>query len=125
MKRKRGVEEGSGSFAGIAEAIEDIKAGRMLIVVDDEDRENEGDLVIAAEKVTASAINFLAKHARGLICVPMTAERLDELGLGPMVASNTAKIFFHAARASARSSAAKFGLTHSMYQSQKSPQKKW
>ncbi|MBN1504085.1 MAG: bifunctional 3,4-dihydroxy-2-butanone-4-phosphate synthase/GTP cyclohydrolase II [Candidatus Eisenbacteria bacterium] len=90
---KHSQEIGSGSaFAGIGEAIDDVKAGRMVIVVDDEDRENEGDLVFAAEKVTPAAINFLAKHARGLICVPMTAERLDELGLGPMVAENTAKM---------------------------------
>ena len=92
MECKRGTEERSSSFASIAEAVEDIRAGKMLIVVDDEDRENEGDLVVAAERVTPDAINFLAKHARGLICVPMTAERLDELGLGPMVAANTAKM---------------------------------
>jgi 3,4-dihydroxy 2-butanone 4-phosphate synthase/GTP cyclohydrolase II len=92
MKWKKDAEVGSNSFANVVEAIEDMKVGRMLIVVDDEDRENEGDLVVAAEKVTPNAINFLAKHARGLICVPMTAERLDELGLGPMVATNTAKM---------------------------------
>ena len=92
MKRKTNVESKSDSFATISDAIEDIKAGRMLVIVDDEDRENEGDLVFAAEKVTPAAINFLTKRARGLICVPMTAERLDELGLGPMVAANTAKM---------------------------------
>jgi 3,4-dihydroxy 2-butanone 4-phosphate synthase/GTP cyclohydrolase II len=92
MKRKTGGEARSSSFASIADVIQDIRAGRMLIVVDDEDRENEGDLVVAAEMVTPDAINFLAKYARGLICVPMTAERLDELGLGPMVAANTAKM---------------------------------
>ena len=91
-KRKTGIDPKSESFAAISEAIEHIKAGKMLIVVDDEDRENEGDLIVAAEKVTPHAINFLTKHARGLICVPMTARRLDELGLGPMVASNTAKM---------------------------------
>jgi len=92
MKRKTNVESKSDSFATISDAIEDIKAGSMLVIVDDEDRENEGDLVFAAEKVTPAAINFLTKRARGLICVPMTAERLDELGLGPMVAANTAKM---------------------------------
>jgi len=68
-------------FASIGEAIEDIKAGKFIIVVDDEDRENEGDLVMAAEKVTHEAINFMAKYARGLICLPMTGERLDELDI--------------------------------------------
>jgi 3,4-dihydroxy 2-butanone 4-phosphate synthase / GTP cyclohydrolase II len=92
MESKRGTEARSSSFASISEALEDIRAGKMLIVVDDEDRENEGDLVVAAEKVAPDAINFLAKHARGLICVPMTAERLDGLGLGPMVAASTAKM---------------------------------
>ena len=95
MKRKTDAEPTSCRFARIDEAIEDIRLGRMIIVVDDEDRENEGDLVVASEKVTPDAINFLAKHARGLICVPMTAERLDELGLGPMVAANTAKMGTH------------------------------
>ena len=64
-------------FSSIPEAIEDIRAGRMVVVVDDEDRENEGDLTIAAEKVTPAIINFMARHGRGLICLPMTAERLD------------------------------------------------
>ena len=67
----------------------DIRTGRMVVVVDDEDRENEGDLVIAASKATPEAINFMAKHARGLICVPMKGDRLDELGIGPMVCDNT------------------------------------
>ena len=66
-------------LATIPEAIEDIKAGKFVIIVDDEDRENEGDLVMAAEKVTPEAINFMAKHGRGLICMPMTGQRLDEL----------------------------------------------
>ena len=73
-------------------AIEDIKRGKMIIVVDDEDRENEGDFILAADKVTPDAINFMAKYGRGLICVPMTAERLEELGLGPMVVDNTARM---------------------------------
>lgn len=76
-------------FNSIEEAIEEIRAGRMVIVVDDEDRENEGDLVMAAEKVTPEAINFMATYGRGLICVPMTGERLDELDIQPMVAQNT------------------------------------
>ncbi|HWX23711.1 MAG TPA: bifunctional 3,4-dihydroxy-2-butanone-4-phosphate synthase/GTP cyclohydrolase II [Vicinamibacteria bacterium] len=73
------------SFATIPEAIEDFRAGKMLIVVDDEDRENEGDLTIAAEKVTPEAINFMARHGRGLVCLPMTGERLDELRIPLMV----------------------------------------
>ncbi len=76
-------------FNTIEEAMEDIKAGKMIIVVDDEDRENEGDLLMAAEKVTAEAINFMAKHARGLICMPIEGGRLKELNLQPMVARNT------------------------------------
>ncbi len=73
----------------IEEAVEDIKNGKMVVVVDDEDRENEGDLVMAAEKATTQAINFMATHARGLICMPITGERLDELGIGAMVTDNT------------------------------------
>jgi len=79
-------------FASIDEAIEEIRAGRMMIVVDDEDRENEGDLVMAAEKVTPEAVNFMAMHARGLICVPMTGERLDALQITMMVSDNTAPL---------------------------------
>jgi 3,4-dihydroxy 2-butanone 4-phosphate synthase/GTP cyclohydrolase II len=75
----------------IPEAIEDIKAGKFIIIVDDEDRENEGDLIMAAEKVTAEAINFMAKHARGLICMPVMGERLDELKIPMMVGDNTSK----------------------------------
>ncbi len=78
-------------LATIPEAIEDIKAGKFVIVVDDEDRENEGDLVMAAEKVTAEAINFMAKYGRGLICMPVTGERLDTLRIPMMVANNTSK----------------------------------
>ncbi|MBZ4647558.1 MAG: 3,4-dihydroxy 2-butanone 4-phosphate synthase / cyclohydrolase [Petroclostridium sp.] len=76
-------------FNTIEEAIEDIKAGKMIVVVDDESRENEGDLLMAAEKVTPEAINFMAKYGRGLICVPMEKRRLDELDIHPMVAKNT------------------------------------
>jgi 3,4-dihydroxy 2-butanone 4-phosphate synthase/GTP cyclohydrolase II len=76
-------------FASIDEAIADIRAGRMIIVVDDEDRENEGDLTIAAEKVTPAAINFMAKHGRGQICLSMTGQRLDELEIPLAVNANT------------------------------------
>ncbi|NDL66617.1 bifunctional 3,4-dihydroxy-2-butanone-4-phosphate synthase/GTP cyclohydrolase II [Anaerotalea alkaliphila] len=76
-------------FNTIEEAIEDLKAGKMIVVVDDEDRENEGDLLMVAEKATPEAVNFMAKHARGLICAPMTRERLDALGIHPMVENNT------------------------------------
>jgi 3,4-dihydroxy 2-butanone 4-phosphate synthase/GTP cyclohydrolase II len=76
-------------LAIIPEAIEDIKAGKFVIVVDDEDRENEGDLVMAADKVTPEAINFMAVHGRGLICMPMTGERLDALRIPMMVSNNT------------------------------------
>jgi len=77
------------SFNTIEEAIEDIKAGKMIVVVDDEDRENEGDLLMAAEKATPEAINFMATHGRGLICLPMTKERLKELNINQMVEKNT------------------------------------
>src|SRR6185369_10676817 len=76
-------------FSSIPDAIEDIRAGRMVVVVDDEDRENEGDLTLAAEKVTPDAINFMARHGRGLICLPMTAERLRQLEVPLMVEENT------------------------------------
>ncbi len=77
------------SFASIEDAAADIREGRMIIIVDDEDRENEGDLVCAAEKVTPDVINFMARHARGLICLPLTEERCDELQLATQVADNT------------------------------------
>lgn len=76
-------------FSTIEEAIEEIRQGHMIVVVDDEDRENEGDLVMAAEKVTPEAINFMVTNARGLVCVPMTGERLSALNLDQMVAHNT------------------------------------
>jgi len=78
-------------FATIPEAIEDIEAGKFIILVDDEDRENEGDLVIAAEKISAEAINFMTLYARGLICLPVTGKRLDELKIPMMVRENTSK----------------------------------
>jgi len=76
-------------FTDVPTAIEEIRAGRMIIVVDDEDRENEGDLTLAAEKVTPEAINFMARFGRGLICLAMTGERLEHLRLGPMTKENT------------------------------------
>src|ERR671915_2147451 len=76
-------------FASIEEAAADLRDGRMVIIVDDEDRENEGDLACAAEKVTPEIINFMATHARGLICMPLTEERCDELQLTMQVADNT------------------------------------
>ena len=76
-------------FASIPEAIDEFKAGRFVIIVDDEDRENEGDLCIPAEKVTADSINFMARHGRGLICVPIVGSRLDELEIPMMVETNT------------------------------------
>ncbi len=79
-------------FNSIPEAIEDIKIGKCVVVVDDEDRENEGDLIMAAELITPEAVNFLAKYGRGLICVPMTDERIERLALHPMVSNNTAKL---------------------------------
>jgi 3,4-dihydroxy 2-butanone 4-phosphate synthase/GTP cyclohydrolase II len=81
--------KGERIFDTIEEAIEEIRKGRIIIVVDDEDRENEGDFVMAAEKVTPEAVNFMAKHGRGLICMPCIAKRLDELNIHPMVAENT------------------------------------
>jgi 3,4-dihydroxy 2-butanone 4-phosphate synthase / GTP cyclohydrolase II len=79
------------SFVDVPAAIEEIRAGRMIVVVDDEDRENEGDLTLAAEKVTPEAINFMARYGRGLVCLAMTEERLDHLRLGPMSAENTSQ----------------------------------
>jgi 3,4-dihydroxy 2-butanone 4-phosphate synthase/GTP cyclohydrolase II len=78
-------------FAPIDEAVRAVAEGRMIIVVDDEDRENEGDLTIAAEKISAEAINFMATHGRGLICMPMTPERLDELDVPLMVRENSTR----------------------------------
>src|SRR5437879_10029728 len=78
-------------FTDVPAAIEEIRAGRMIVCVDDEDRENEGDLTLAAEKVTPEAINFMAKFGRGLVCLTMTEERLDHLRIGPMSAENTSQ----------------------------------
>jgi 3,4-dihydroxy 2-butanone 4-phosphate synthase / GTP cyclohydrolase II len=79
-------------FATVEEAVEDIRNGRMVVVVDDPDRENEGDLVLAAQFATPEAINFMATHARGLICLCLTAERCEELGLPPMAQRNEAPL---------------------------------
>jgi 3,4-dihydroxy 2-butanone 4-phosphate synthase/GTP cyclohydrolase II len=76
--------------ATVEEAVREFAAGRMIVVVDDEDRENEGDLIMAAEKTDPAAINFMLKHGRGLVCLAMTGERLDELALGPMTVENSA-----------------------------------
>jgi 3,4-dihydroxy 2-butanone 4-phosphate synthase/GTP cyclohydrolase II len=76
-------------FTDVPTAIEEIRSGRVVVVVDDEDRENEGDLTLAAEKVTPETINFMAKYGRGLVCLAMTEERLDHLRIGPMTAENT------------------------------------
>ncbi len=78
-------------FTDVATAVEEIRAGRMIVVVDDEDRENEGDLTLAAERVTPEAINFMAKYGRGLVCLTMTEERLDHLRIGNMTAENTSQ----------------------------------
>ncbi|HEY1809361.1 MAG TPA: 3,4-dihydroxy-2-butanone-4-phosphate synthase [Acidobacteriaceae bacterium] len=80
-----------GPMTDVPGAVEEIKAGRMVVVVDDEDRENEGDLTLAAEHVTPEAINFMAKHGRGLICLALTEERADYLRLGPMTQQNSSR----------------------------------
>src|SRR5688572_984268 len=77
-------------FHSIEEAIEEIRQGRLVIVVDDEDRENEGDFITAAATITPETVNFMSKHGRGLICVPLPEEHCDELGLELMVSNNTA-----------------------------------
>lgn len=78
-------------FDSVDDAIKDVKRGKMVVVVDDENRENEGDLIMAAEKVSPEAINFMAKHGRGLVCLPIIGERLDELHIPEMVSESTAK----------------------------------
>ena len=78
-------------FTDVPGALAEIRAGRMIVVVDDEDRENEGDLTLAAEFVTPEAINFMAKHARGLICLTLTEERADYLRLFPMTQQNSSR----------------------------------
>ncbi|HET7695048.1 MAG TPA: bifunctional 3,4-dihydroxy-2-butanone-4-phosphate synthase/GTP cyclohydrolase II [Vicinamibacterales bacterium] len=88
---KKSTRKPNSPFSTIEAAIDAFRAGRMIIVVDDEDRENEGDLTIAAEKVTPEVINFMAREGRGLICMPMTEERLEELDIPQMVPQNTAR----------------------------------
>src|SRR5882724_10286263 len=83
------MTEPTPKFATVEEAVYEIRQGRMIVLVDDEDRENEGDLTMAAEKITPEAINFMAKYARGLICLPLTEDRCDELHLPLMSAINT------------------------------------
>src|SRR3984893_17187999 len=79
-------------FAEVEKSLKELRSGRMIVIADDEDRENEGDLVIAAEMVTPEVINFMATYARGLICLAMTGERLDQLELGPIVVPNNAEL---------------------------------
>src|SRR4029078_5563491 len=91
MEIAKGARNRPSPFARIEDAVDAIRAGRMVIVIDDEDRENEGDLTIAAEKVSPEAINFMARYGRGLVCLSMTPERLDELEIPLMVSQNSSK----------------------------------
>jgi 3,4-dihydroxy 2-butanone 4-phosphate synthase/GTP cyclohydrolase II len=91
MHIAKGARKKASPFARIEDALDAIRAGKMIIVVDDEDRENEGDLTIAAEKVTPDVINFMARYGRGLICLSMTPERLDELDIPLMVSQNSSR----------------------------------
>src|ERR1022692_903015 len=79
-------------FATVEEAVEELRQGRQIVLVDDEDRENEGDLALVAEKITPEQINFMAKHGRGLICLALTEDRCDELHLPPMSPINTSAL---------------------------------
>lgn len=99
----------STGFCDVETALEEVRAGRMIVVVDDEDRENEGDLTLAAEKVTPEAINFMAKYGRGLICLAMTPERLDYLRVGMMTAENTS--MFGTAFTESIDATERFGVT--------------
>ncbi len=90
--RAAGGDGDTALVAPVEEIVAELRAGRMIVLMDDEDRENEGDIVVAAEKTTGEHINFMLKHARGLICLPMTESRLGELGLRMMVADNTAPL---------------------------------
>src|SRR5580704_10608576 len=83
------MTERSAPFATVEQAVEEIRQGRMIVLVDDEDRENEGDLTMAAEKITPEAINFMTKYGRGLICLSLTEQRCDVLDLKPIAAHNT------------------------------------
>jgi 3,4-dihydroxy 2-butanone 4-phosphate synthase / GTP cyclohydrolase II len=99
----------STGFCDVETALEEFRAGRIIVVVDDEDRENEGDLCIAADKITPAAINFMAKHGRGLICLALTEERLDHLRLGPMSSENTS--MFGTAFTESVDATERFGVT--------------
>ena len=79
------------ALATIEEAIQDFRDGKPVILVDDEDRENEGDLIVAAEMATPESVNFMVTHGRGLVCIPLTEQRLEELGLPMMVRDNTSR----------------------------------
>src|ERR1700735_5050224 len=85
-------EKSAAPFISVEEALEETRRGHMVILMDDEQRENEGDLSMAAEKATAEVINFMAKYARGLICLPMSTDRIDRLGLNMMVGDNQAPL---------------------------------
>src|ERR1700691_3212080 len=85
-------EKSKAPFTSVEEALEEIRRGRMIVLMDDEQRENEGDLCMAAELATTEAINFMAKYGRGLICLPMAPERIDQLGLSMMVGDNQAPL---------------------------------
>src|SRR5208283_2365552 len=87
--RKIRMSEKHVPFASVEEALEEFRQGRQIVIVDDEDRENEGDLTMAAEKATPEAINFMAKYGRGLVCLSLTEARCDELSLPPMTQVNT------------------------------------
>ena len=90
MKDRCGeMSEQDATFANVKEAVEEIRQGRMIVLVDDEDRENEGDLAMAAEKVTPEAINFMAKYGRGLMCLALTERRCETLALQPITQRNT------------------------------------
>src|SRR5437870_12515448 len=90
-RARRAPSAGAGAFLTVEQAVDRIRAGEMIIVVDDAQRENEGDLVFAAEKATPSKVNFALKHGRGILCAPMAPEEADRLGLKLMVPHNTAK----------------------------------
>src|SRR5215203_6243554 len=92
QRQEQAAGTGGSPFASIEEAIEEIRAGRMVVVCDGEDRENEGDLVLPAQFATPEAINFMAKEARGLVCLALTPDRCNELGLDLMAAKNEAPL---------------------------------
>src|SRR5712692_2875124 len=107
------MTENRSHFATVEEAVEEIRQGRMVVLVDDEDRENEGDLAMAAEKITPDAINFMAKYGRGLICLPLTEERCDELHLPLMSPINTSVHAPASSKPSAAGAAATTGISAS------------